>query len=190
MSNQQFNIRAATLQDAPAIADLLFLAMEEILYAFIKEKNKEKAIAFLNVFTVKKGNQYAYENCWVGEIDGKVAVAACLYNGAHLIELRQPVKDYIEAHFQTDFKPEEETQAGEIYLDCISVCETHQGMGLGSKMLRYLIDELAHKQNQTLGLLVDEDNPSAKKLYLKLGFKLVGYKTLVGKKLEHLQYCP
>jgi ribosomal protein S18 acetylase RimI-like enzyme len=55
-------------------------------------------------------------------------------------------------------------------------------------MFQFLIDEYVHKRDKTLGLLVDKDNPDAKKLYLKLGFEIVGEKTLVGKNMEHLQF--
>jgi len=53
--------------------------------------------------------------------------------------------------------------------------------------LQFLIDEYVYKSNETLGLLVDKDNPAAKKLYLKLGFEFVGNKTFAGKQMEHLQ---
>jgi ribosomal protein S18 acetylase RimI-like enzyme len=63
-----------------------------------------------------------------------------------------------------------------------------QGQGLGSKMFAFLIDEYVYKRNKTLGLLVDKENPNAKKLYLKLGFTVVGEKILAKKSLEHLQF--
>lgn len=82
---------------------------------------------------------------------------------------------------------EDETESGEFYIDCIGVNSDQQGKGIGSKALNFLIDEYVVKNHQTLGLLVDEDNPNAKRLYLKLGFKVVGRKSLAGKKMEHLQ---
>jgi len=53
--------------------------------------------------------------------------------------------------------------------------------------LQFLIDEYVNKHNQTLGLLVDEGNPNAKRLYLKSGFKSAGKKVLFGRNLEYLQ---
>jgi RimJ/RimL family protein N-acetyltransferase len=38
--------------------------------------------------------------------------------------------------------------------------------------------------------LVEPENERAKNMYLKLGFKHVGTKTLVGKTLYHLQASP
>jgi ribosomal protein S18 acetylase RimI-like enzyme len=76
---------------------------------------------------------------------------------------------------------------GEFYIDSLGVAANQQGKGIGSKLLLFLIDEYVTINQKTLGLLVDEENPAAKKLYLKLGFKTVGKKTLVGKNLEQLQ---
>jgi ribosomal protein S18 acetylase RimI-like enzyme len=118
----------------------------------------------------------------------QITATACVYNGKNLHQLRQPVATYIQYHFHKEFNPEDETQAGEYYIDCISVNPAFQGQGVGSKMLLFLIDEYVQRQQNTLGLLVDADNPSAKKLYLRLGFQSVDYRTLAGKPMEHLQF--
>lgn len=180
-------IRKAKPQDCSAIAPLIFLAMEDIVYAFIGESYKNKAINFLEQLIAEEQNQYSYENCWVLTAHEEIIAVACVYDGAKLYELRKPVGDKIKRLFNRDFNPEDETQAGEFYIDCVGVDPKMQGQGLGSKMFAFLIDEYVYKRNKTLGLLVDKENPNAKKLYLKLGFTIVGEKTLAKKSLEHLQ---
>jgi ribosomal protein S18 acetylase RimI-like enzyme len=118
-----------------------------------------------------------------------VAVAV-VYDGAKLHELRAPVAQAVKSMFNRDFNPEDETKAGEYYIDSIGVAPHQQGKGLGEKLLQFLIDAYVYKKNETLGLLVDKENPNAKKLYLKLGFEVVGEKILVGKNMEHLQFKP
>ena len=98
-----------------------------------------------------------------------------------------PVASYIKAQFDRDFTPEDETQSGEYYIDCFSVTPRHQGKGIGSQLLQFLIDEYVNKCKITLGLLVDKDNPSARKLYFKMGFEVAGTKILTGKTMDHLQ---
>jgi ribosomal protein S18 acetylase RimI-like enzyme len=183
-------IRKAKISDSEFIAPILLLAMEDIIYKFIKKEDYASAKDFLQHFIGKENNQYSYQNCFVATENNEIIGAVNLYNGSELEALRLPIIEYVRKHFNPDFAPEFETQAGEFYIDSLGVNPKYQGKGIGSKILQFLIDEYVTKNNQTLGLLVEEDNPNAKKLYLKLGFKSVGEKTLVGKKLEHLQISP
>ena len=181
-------IRKATMKDSESIADYLWLAMEDIVYEFIGERDAKKGREFLLYFAGRENNQYSYQNCWVVEDHNKEVVgAANLYDGAKLNELRKPVLEYLSTQYGKDIRPEDETQAGEQYIDSLGVDTGQQGKGIGSKILRFLIGEYVIKNGQTLGLLVDGENANAKKLYLKLGFKSVGKKVLVGKNMEHLQ---
>jgi ribosomal protein S18 acetylase RimI-like enzyme len=115
-------------------------------------------------------------------------LAASIYMMVHYLrELRQPVIEYLRSKFNTDFNHEDETQAGEYYIDSFGVNPDQQSKGIGTKLLQFVIDEYVNKHNRTLGLLVDETNPDAKRLYLKLGFKSAGRRVLFGKNMEHLQ---
>lgn len=181
-------IRKARSEDSTIIAPLIFLAMEDVVYYFIGEKSKEKAISFLASLIKEENNQYSYKNCWVLENQNTVIAAAIVYNGADLETLRKPVLQKINLLFNRHLNIENETQAGEFYIDCVGVDSNQQGKGIGTKMFHFLIAEYVEKQNLTLGLLVDKDNPNAKKLYLKLGFEIIGNKTLAGKPMEHLQF--
>lgn len=141
-------------------------------------------------FALQKNNQYSFENCWVTTENNKIIAAINLYNGADLMKLRAPILAFIENQFSRIILPEDETQAGETYIDTIGVMPQFRGKGVGSRLLQFMINEYVEKRNLTLGLLVEEENTQAKKLYLKLGFKAVGKKTLMGKKMEHLQKLP
>lgn len=180
-------IRSALPEDSQAIAEYLLMAMKDIAYLFIGQQDYKKAKDFLYHFVKSEDNQYSYQNCLVVEDGGDIIAAVNLYDGGKLHELREPIISYVQTHFNEHFNPEDETQAGEYYIDTLAVNPKYQGQGIGTKLLQFLIIEYTVKQNHTLGLLVDKDNPSAKKLYLKLGFKPVGNKTLVGKPMEHLQ---
>ncbi len=182
--------RKATKADSPEIAPLLLLAMEEIIYKFIGIDDHEAALNFLGHFVSAENNQYSYQNCLVAESNGRIAGALNLYDGGELARLREPVINYVRSNFDKNFSPEDETQAGEYYIDSLGVRPELQGRGIGSQLLQFVIDKYVTRQRITLGLLVDEENPDARKLYLKLGFKSVGIKTLVGKRMEHLQIEP
>lgn len=181
------HIRPATIQDATSIAALLFLAMENFVFEYVGEKKSDKALAFLKHFVEKENNQYSYKHCFVAELNNEIVGAICVYDGAKLIELAAPLIAYAREHANPEFTPEAETEAGEMYIDSFGVDKHFQGQGIGSKMLKYLIELIVVKDQQNLGLLVEESNPKAERLYLKLGFTQVGNKVLSGKKLKHLQ---
>ena len=180
-------IRKAKHSDSASIANYLMLAMEQLLYEFISKEDYDTAYTLLLYFVSQKDNQYSYENCIVAEIDDEVVGAVNYYDGEKLIELREPILNYVRDNFNKKFNPENETQAGEYYIDTLGVAPHMQGKGIGTRLLQYLIDHYTVKQQQTLGLLVDKENPDARKLYMKLGFKSVGKKILVGHEMEHLQ---
>jgi len=180
-------IRKATPEDTEAIALLFMLVMDSMVYRFIGEKDVHKGISFFQKFIQQKNNQYSYQNCDVAIEDNEVVGVINIYDGALLQKLRQPVLDYIHEHNNPKFIIEDETQYGEFYIDVLAVKSLYQGKGIGSRLLEHAIQEFCVEQHKTLGLLVDEINPNAKKLYLKCGFKKVGEKPLSSHNMEHLQ---
>lgn len=81
-------IRKAKIEDATAIADCLFLAMEDIAYHLCGEIDVDKAKSFLKHFVVLENNQYSYQNCWVVEDNNQVVGVMNIYDGGKLAELR------------------------------------------------------------------------------------------------------
>lgn len=180
-------IRKALLSDAEDVTLCLFLAMEDILYKFIGEDDSQKAYAFMHYLVQNEFNQYSWENCWVVEQQDNILAAVNVYDGSRLHSLREPVLDYIETRFDRRINPEDETQAGEFYIDSLGVKPAHRCKGIATRLLKVLIDEYVIIGNKTLGLLVDPDNAPAMRLYLRLGFKNIEGKILLGKELAHLQ---
>jgi ribosomal protein S18 acetylase RimI-like enzyme len=180
-------IRKATKADCEHVASCLMLAMEDIFYNFTGQRDYQVTRDLMRHFVMTENNQYSYQNCLVGELEGKVIAAVNCYDGADLIRLRQPVMDYIRANFNPSFNPENETQEGEIYIDSLGVDPRWQGKGIATRLLIHIIDQYVERDGKTLGLIVEAGNENAKALYLKLGFTYTGMKTLAGKEFEHLQ---
>lgn len=188
--NIKMKIRQATIEDSLIITDLMFLAMEEILYKLIGIEDVEKAKAFLLHFVEKEDNQYSYKNCTVAELENKVVGSINIYDGGRFEVLIKPIAVYLKENFSIDLKLEKETEQGEYYIDTIGVSPNYQGQGIGSKLLKFIIEKYTERNQYTIGLLVDEDNPNAEKLYLSLGFQFVERKVLVGKRMKHYQIRP
>ncbi len=168
----------------------MLLAMHDIVYEFIGTKDIAKAKAFLWDFVEQENNQYSYTNCSVAVIENEIVGTVNIYDGSQLETLRKPIAKYIKTQFGIDFNPEKETQKGEYYIDTIGVSINHQGKGIGTKLLKYIIQTYVIDNKQTIGLLVDEENPKAEKLYLSLGFEIVGKNTFLGMQMKHLQMKP
>ena len=182
-------IRPAHSTEAYQIAALMNLAMLEITHQFIGEENQEKANRFLAYFIAQDNNQYSYQNIFVAEENNEIFGQISMYDGAKLKALRQPIWDKIKDDRGIDYWAQDETQAGEMYIDTFAVSSKAQGKGIGKQLLQYAIDEVVVKQKKVLGLLVDKDNPDAKRLYERMGFKVVKDIHIFGKVMEHMQYA-
>ena len=79
-----------------------------------------------------------------------------------------------------------ETQAGEWYIDILSVHENHRRKGIGMKLLQK-VEELAKKQGASvIALNCEEINVKAYQLYQKLGYTTTSTKNLSGHSYYHM----
>ena len=181
-------IREAVPADAHQIAGLIILAMDDLAAKFAGESDPFKAIPLFEHFAALPGNQYSYENILVYEEEGVVSGMISAYDGADLETLRAPFLTYLQSTYGFDSIPEAETEAGEYYIDCVSVAQGKQGRGIGKKLILALIEKVIPAKHHTLGLLVSLNNPQAEKLYGRLGFKTVSRRHFMGGDYSHMQY--
>jgi len=182
-------IRPAYPDDAPQLAKLINMAMLEITFQFINKQDEQEANTFIELLVKEKNNQYSYENIFVIQDLDKIVGHICIYDGAKFHELRKAVWQRIKDIYGHEFDTDDETSAGEMYIDTFAICPTVRGKGLGKELLQFAIDHFVKKQKKTLGLLVDKENPNAKKLYEQMGFKVIKTKNIFEKKMEHMQYA-
>lgn len=181
-------IRPAQPADAPTIARLIVLAMGKLAAKFANSKNEQKQLDLFERFAAQTGNQYSYNNILVWDEAGDACGMIMAYDGAKLDELRKPFLQYTTTQLGFTGQPEDETQPGEYYIDCLAVAPGQQGKGIAKKLIKALFERAAALNHQTVGLLVSKGNDKAKKLYTDLGFEIKGDKALLGGLHEHLQY--
>ncbi|QAA82465.1 GNAT family N-acetyltransferase [Aequorivita sp. H23M31] len=182
------HIRKAEPTDYKSVAPLIVQAMEDLACTFANTKNPLETYPLFENFFQQSGNQYSFENCLVYEENNEIEGSIIAYDGALLPEYREPFLKYISENYNVrDLVIENETMEGEVYIDTISVYPTYQGKGIGKKLLRAIQMKSAAEGHKKIGLLVDLNNPHAKKLYSSLGYKSVGTKKLGNGVYEHLQ---
>lgn len=181
-------IRPARPGDFKAVAPLIVQAMEDLACTFVNAQDPNLAIPLFEHFFQQKANQYSFEHTLVYEETGNLLGSITFYDGALLPQYRKPFFEYISEKYKVaEVVIEHETTADEVYIDTVSVDTDQQGRGIGRQLLAAAIENAKLSNHKRIGLLVDFNNPGAKKLYSKLGFESVGKKQLGNCKYEHLQ---
>jgi ribosomal protein S18 acetylase RimI-like enzyme len=177
-------IRNASANDAPQLARLIMLAMGSLAGKFVI--NPLDTFPLFEHFARLKQNQYSYENILVWD-DGGIQGMISGYDGAHLKMLREPFLEYIRSAYGLVIQPEDETQPGEYYIDCLAVFPENQGKGIGKKLIAGLADYAVALGHTKMGLLVNHSNKVAAKFYGDLGFYVAEERFFMGDVYHHLQ---
>lgn len=184
----------ASIEQAESIASLIMLAMNhECCQNFAGPSHTlEDFHRMMTTLVRRDDSQYSYRNAMVAlddnTTDGHPVVAGVIvgYDGADLHRLRETFLQAAKEFLGQDFRGmDDETQAGEYYIDSLAVNESYRHQGLATLLLKKLIDQKG--QRQPVGLLVDKGNPGAERLYRSLGFEYVNDTTWGGHEMRHLQ---
>lgn len=182
------SIRSAQPSDAAFVSPLICEAMGELVVKFTNG-NTQEGLALFEYFFREKNNQYSFENCQIAQYEGRDAGMILAYDGKELDALRQPFLHYLKTHFNTELTfVEDETQAGELYIDCVSVLPDLRGKSIGSALLHAAVQKSQELHLPNTGLLVDVYNEKALKLYQRTGFVVKERRAFAGGDYWHLQY--
>lgn len=184
-------ITQAEKMHAVAIAKLIMQAMNyDCCQYFAGPEHTLQDFENMMIRLVEADNsQYSYRNSIVALADdGNVAGVCVSYDGKDLRYLRKAfVAAALEA-FGRDFSGiDDETQAGELYLDSIAVDERYRRQGIAKKLLNATIEKAGRLNIPAVGLLVDKGNPDAERLYTACGFEYVNDSAWGGHPMRHLQ---
>lgn len=178
-------IRAGRIEDTNIIAHAIAMAIGDI--GTMVHYCGENYIGVLEEIARLDDSQYSYKNALVAEVNGHVAGAIVAYDGALLYPLREKTLSVIHKYNPSFEIVDDETQAGEYYLDSIGILPDFRGMGIGRALLLALQEHVAKAHHPCIGLLVDYDNARAERLYQSVGFKRVGTKLFIGHEMWHMQ---
>lgn len=187
----EVTIRPAMPEDAQAIAWLLMAAWPvESFLGMNPGMTKEEFADIVSGYVKAEDTLYSYTNTIVAVAGDGICGAINGYDGAKYESLKKPIIEDFRKRFpgdSSDFARVRETEAGEFYLDSIGVSGNMRSMGIGSKLFEAMLERARKAGFRKAGLIVDTDKPKAEALYLRLGFKVAGYKDFFGHSMKHMQ---
>lgn len=182
-------IRPATLSDVTTVVPLIIQAMDKLAQKLTNVENENVINQIFKHFFIERGNQYSFENTLVFEEEGKVLGSLNAYDGGKLPELRKPFLHYVEKHYHvSNVNQGTETENGEFYLDSISVTPLAQGKGIGKQLIKAGIDWAKQLGHHNVGLLVEQNNLNALRLYEKMNFVIRNEKQFMGGLYHHMVF--
>lgn len=183
MNIQNITIRQATINDAELIAYCVGSAIGE---EAVQEHLGANWLDIIAEIARLEISQYSYRNALIAEINNTPAGAVVAYDGARLDELRTQTLRIIH-RYNPDFAfTEDETEAGEYYLDSLCVLPQYRKMGVATRLIDALCEKVFSEGHNRVGLIVDFDNPNAERLYTSLGFKRIKTRNFLGHQMWHL----
>ncbi len=182
-------IRNATKDEAPAIARLIMMAMTDecCLYFCGEGHGLDDFHEMMTELVEQENSQYSYRNTLVAMSDGNVAGIAVSYDGGKLHMLRQAFVDAAKLRLGKDHSGmDDETQAGELYLDSLAVHPDYRRKGIARSLLMATKDKANQMNLPCVGLLVDKGNPEGEALYRSVGFRNLNDSQWGGHAMRHL----
>lgn len=178
-------VRAATREDAATIAQAVAMAIGD--EATLHDYCGDDYLTVLTEVARSEATQYSWQNALIAEVEGLVAGAIVGYDGADLSTLREGTFTILHKRIGHTPTIADETEEGEYYLDSIAVLPEFRGRGVAHSLIVAFCDKAFIAGHQRVGLIVDNDNHKAEKLYSSLGFERVGTKIFFGHQMWHLQ---
>jgi ribosomal protein S18 acetylase RimI-like enzyme len=141
----------------------------------------------MTMLVEREDSQYSYLNTLVAMDGDQVAGIAVSYDGGRLHALRRAFVEAAKACIGKDHSGmDDETQAGELYLDSLAVLPAYRRQGIAQRLL-IATKERAHLLHlPRVGLLVDKGNPDGEALYTKVGFVYLNDNQWGGHPMKHL----
>lgn len=182
-------IQEAKKNQAEEIASLIMMAMTDecCLYFCGDGYGLKDFHKMMTSLVEREDSQYSYKNTLVALDADRVVGISVSYDGGKLHQLRQAFIEAAKEYIGKDHSGmDDETQAGELYLDSLAVLPEYRRRGI-AKLLIGATKERANDMGLPyVGLLVDRGNPSGEALYSSIGFQYANDSMWGGHSMKHL----
>ena len=182
-------IREATKNQAAEIARLIMMAMTDgcCLYYCADGCSLRAFHKMMTYLVNREDSQYSYRNTLVAMDGEKVVGVSVSYDGGMLHELRRAFIEAAKEYVGKDNSGmDDETQAGELYLDSLAVLPEYRRKGIARRLILATKEKADAMHLPCVGLLVDKGNPDGEALYSSVGFKYMNDSRWGGHEMKHL----
>ena len=179
----------ATKEQSSEIASLIMMAMTDdcCLHFCGNGYGLEDFRKMMTLLVEQEDSQYSYTNTLVAVDGNKVVGISVSYDGGRLHELRRPFLSLTLEYIGKDNSGiDDETQAGELYLDSLAVLPEYRRQGIASRLIMATKERADRMGLPCVGLLVDKGNPSGEALYTSVGFRYANDSQWGGHPMKHL----
>lgn len=187
--HNKVHIVEGTKDQAAEIARLIMTAMTDdcCLYFCGDGFGLNDFHKMMTMLVERENSQYSYRNTLVAMDGDKVIGISVSYDGARLHELRRAFIEAAKKYIGKDHSGmDDETQAGELYLDSLAVLPEYRRQGIARKLLKATKERANRLGLPCVGLLVDKDNPIGEALYTSVGFRYINDNQWGGHPMKHL----
>ena len=185
----KIEIREATEAQASDIAKLIMMAMTDdcCLHFCGEGHGLDDFRRMMTSLVERTDTQYSYRNTLVAMEGQKVTGIAVSYDGGRLHQLRQAFIQAARKYIGKDHSGmDDETRAGELYLDSLAVLPEYRRQGIAQRLLKATKEKADAMGLPCVGLLVDQGNPVGEALYASAGFRYANDSHWGGHPMKHL----
>lgn len=182
-------IREAQKNQAQEIASLIMMAMtDECCQYFCGDGyGLEDFRRMITMLVEREDSQYSYKNTLLALDGDKVVGVSVSYDGGRLHQLRKVFVETAKKYVGKDHSGiDDETQAGELYLDSLAVQPEYRRQGIAKRLIMATKERAEKMELPCVGLLVDKGNPSGEALYTSVGFQYANDSHWGGHEMKHL----
>ena len=182
-------IKNGRKEQSPDIARLIMTAMTDdcCLHFCGVGYGLEDFRRMMTMLVEREDSQYSYRNTLVAMDGDRLVGIAVSYDGGRLHELRQAFVEAAKTCIGKDHSGmDDETQAGELYLDSLAVLPDYRRQGIARRLLKATKEKADRMGMPCVGLLVDKGNPAGESLYVSVGFRYVNDNSWGGHPMKHL----
>ena len=177
----------ATADDARFVARHVLEALHWHMYDEPLNAEQHQAWDELTAVCLRDDVLYSYKHALLAKIGDEPIGLILAYDGANYHPLRTRTFALLPAFAGMDVESmEDEAVAGEYYIDSLAVAPTQRGKGVGAALLAQAVAQAAQLGLRPT-LLVDPDNPGARRLYEAGGFRESGAVTAFGQTYLRMQ---